>query len=80
MSDDPVAVIYSASLNGALIFVPRAQMEIRAPSPDQVYGLEGLVCGQVQKVPVPTGAMSRWKWELERRDGGPPRAILVESR
>jgi len=25
-------------------------------------------------------AMSRWKWELERRDGGPPRAILVESR
>jgi len=26
------------------------------------------------------GAMSRWKWELERRDGGPPRAILVESR
>ena len=25
-------------------------------------------------------AMSRWKWELERRDGGPPRAILLESR
>ena len=64
MSDDPVAVIYSASLNGALIFVPRAQMEIRAPSPDQVHGLEGLVCGQVQKVPVPTGSPSALRYSL----------------
>jgi len=31
--------------------VPRAQMEVRAPSPDQVDDLEGLVGGQVQKVP-----------------------------
>jgi hypothetical protein len=31
-------------------------------------------------VVTPGVAMSRWKWELERRDGGPPRAILVESR
>jgi len=58
MSDDPVAVIYSASLSGALIFVPRAQMEFRAPSPDQADGLAGLVCGQVEKVPVPTGSPS----------------------
>jgi hypothetical protein len=34
---------------GASSFVPRAQMEIRAPSPDQVDGLEGLVCGQVRE-------------------------------
>ena len=58
MSDDPVAVIYSASLNGGQSFPPGAQMEVRAPSPDQVHGLEGLVCGQVRKVPVPTGS---WK-------------------
>jgi hypothetical protein len=36
MSNDPVAVIYSASFSGALVFVPRAQMEFRAPSPDQL--------------------------------------------
>jgi hypothetical protein len=42
MSDDPVAVIYSASLSGALIFVPRAQMEFRAPSPDQADGPQAL--------------------------------------
>src|SRR5208282_4341658 len=48
MSEDPVAVIYSASLSGRH-FVPRAQMEVRAPSPDQVHGLEGLVCGQVRE-------------------------------
>ena len=35
----PVAVIYSASLNGASFFVPWAQMEIRALSPYQNYGL-----------------------------------------
>ena len=46
------------------IFVPRAQMEIRAPSPDQVHGLEGLVCGQVQKVPVPTGSPSALRYSL----------------
>jgi hypothetical protein len=48
LSDDPVAVIYSASLSGIICYA-RAQMEVRAPSPDQVNGLEGHVCGQVRE-------------------------------
>ena len=48
MSDDPVAVIYSASLWG-IIFVPRAQMEVRAPSPNHTDGLEGLCVAQVRE-------------------------------
>ena len=43
-SDDPVATIYSASLEWGctLLLLPRALMEIRALSPYQSCGLEGL--------------------------------------
>jgi hypothetical protein len=51
MSDDPVAVIYSASLIGALSLcvAPRAQMEIRTLSPNQKHGPEGLGPHQVRE-------------------------------
>jgi hypothetical protein len=48
MSDDPLAVIYSASLWG-IIVVPRAQMEVRAPSPNHSNGLESLCVAQVRE-------------------------------
>jgi hypothetical protein len=34
---------------GASSFVPRAQMEVRAPSPNHTYGLEGLCVAQVRE-------------------------------
>ncbi len=49
MSDDLIAVIYSAWLWGVILLWPRAKMEVRAPSPDHIDGLEGLCVSQVRE-------------------------------